>query len=77
MFEKLKTRCRDECLDNMEMIAEHMQRDIEYFQVSADNKDKDAIKKWAREFEHDRESRRKPMVLTVGQARTTNKYSII
>ena len=27
--------------------------DIEYFQVSADNKDKDAIKKWAREFEHD------------------------
>ena len=53
MFEKLKTRCRDECLDNMEMIAEHLQRDIEYFQVSADNKDKDAIKKWAKEVEHD------------------------
>ena len=53
MFNKLKTRCRDECLDNMEMIAEHMQRDIEYFQDSADNKDKDAIKKWAKEVEHD------------------------
>ena len=53
MFEKLKTRCRDECLDNMEMIAEQLQRDIEYFQVSADNKDKDAIKKWAKEVEHD------------------------
>ena len=53
MFNKLKTRCRDECLDNMEMIAEHMQRDIEYFQDSADNEDKDAIKKWAKEVEHD------------------------
>ena len=53
MFNKLKTRCRDECLDNMEMIAEQLQRDIEYFQVSADNKDKDAIKKWAKEVEHD------------------------
>ena len=53
MFNKLKTRCRDECLDNMEMIAEHMQRDIEYFQDSADNEDKDAIKKWARKLEHD------------------------
>ena len=53
MFDKLKTKCRDECLDNMEMIAEHLRRDIEYFQVSADNKDKDAIKKWAKEVEHD------------------------
>ena len=53
MFNKLKTRCRNECLDNMEMIAEYLQRDIEYFQVSADNKDKDAIKKWAKEVEHD------------------------
>ena len=53
MFEKLKTRYSDECLDNMEMIAEHLQRDIEYFQVSTDNKDKDAIKKWAKEVEHD------------------------
>ena len=53
MFEKLKSRCRDECLDNAEMIAEQLQRDIEYFQVSADNKDKDAIKKWAKEVEHD------------------------
>ena len=53
MFEKLKTRCRDECLDNMGMIAEQLQRDIEYFQVSADNNDKGAIKKWAKEVEHD------------------------
>ena len=44
MFNKLKTRCRDECLDNVEMIAEHLQRDIEYFQVSADNNDKDGNK---------------------------------
>lgn len=53
MFDKLKTKCRDECLDNMEMITEHLQRDIEYFKVSLDNNDKPSMKKWAREFEHD------------------------
>ena len=53
MFEKLKSRCRDECLNNMDMIGEQLRLDTEYFKVSLDNNDKPSMKKWAREFEHD------------------------
>ena len=53
MFEKLKSRCRDECLNNMDVIGEHLKMDVEYFKVSLDNNDKSSMKKWAREFEHD------------------------
>ena len=53
MFEKLKSRCRDECLNNMDTIGEQLRLDTEYFKVSLDNNDKFAMKKWARELEHD------------------------
>ena len=53
MFEKLKSRCRDECLNNVDVIGEHLKMDVGYFKVSLDNKDKSSMKKWAREFEHD------------------------
>ena len=53
MFEKLKSRCRDECLNNMDVIGEQLKMDVEYFKVSLDNNDKSSMKKWAREFEQD------------------------
>ena len=53
MFEKLKSRCRDGCLNNMGVIGEHLKMDVEYFKVSLDNNDKSSMKKWAKEVEHD------------------------
>lgn len=46
MFEKLKSRCCDECVKNMDNIYKDLQTAIEYFQVAADKNDKDAMKKW-------------------------------
>lgn len=53
MFEKLKSRCCDECVKNMKEITNRMQTDMEYFQIAIEKEDTESIKKWIRVLDKD------------------------
>ena len=53
MFEKLKSRCCDECVKNMKEITNRMQTDMEYFQIAIEKGDTESIKKWIRVLDKD------------------------
>lgn len=55
MLEKIKTRCRDECINNISSLSERLQTNIEYFQIAVENDDRKSMRRWANILANDME----------------------